>query len=117
MLWGEMATQQVTCRKSHRNRQIKYAQYAAAPVFCEKIRDKSWGDGDEGRFADPDQRVPNQQLRVGVRECSKEGEATPKNCAHRDDELARVAIRQGPDKRCGHHIEDEECAGQITDLG
>jgi len=64
-----MATQQVTGRKSHRYRQIKHTQYAAAPVFCEEIRYKSWGYGDEGRFADPHQRVPNQQLRIGVREC------------------------------------------------
>ena len=61
--------EQVTRCRSHRNRQIKYAENAAAFFFRKKIGNKGRRDGDKGRFADPHQGMANQQFRIGVCDC------------------------------------------------
>src|SRR2546426_10719934 len=43
-------------------------------------------------------------------------ESTPKNGTQHNDYLARVPVREGTRKGRSDHVEQKECAGQITNL-
>ena len=51
-----------------------------------------------------------------MRDRGQQRKAAPENAAQSDDELARITDRQRPNKRRSHHVEDKECACQITKL-
>ena len=101
---SQIATQQIARRRSDRDRQIKNPKDPPAPFLREQIGDKSRRDGHEGRFANPHQRVPDQQFRVGMGKRCEQCERAPEHRAKSDDELARIAIRERPHKGRGHHI-------------
>ena len=116
VLRSQIAAQQVSRRRAHRNRQIEHAQNPTAFFFGEKIGDESRRNGDERRFTDTDQGVPNQQLGVVVGEGGQQREAAPEDRSQHDDELARIAVCQRANERRGHHVEAQERAGEIADL-
>ena len=110
------AAQQIACRRAARNRQIENSENAAAFIFWKKVGDKSRSDGHERRLAHSHQRVAEQQLTVGVGDRGHQSQPAPEHCAQDDDQLARIAVRQRADKRRGHHVEQQESAGEISNL-
>ena len=117
MLWSQIAPQQVSRRRPHWNRQIEHAQNPAALLFRKKIGDESRRNGYERRLTDTDQGVPNQQLGVVMGESGQQREPAPEDCSQHDDQLARIAVRQRADEWRGDHVEAQEGAGEIADLG
>ena len=113
---SQVAAEQVARSRSHRDRQIKHTENAAALLFRKKIRNEGGRNGDEGRFADSDQRVAYQQFRVGMRDSGQQRECTPEDGAEGDDQLARIPIRQRTDKRRSHHVESQKRTGEVADL-
>ena len=83
----------------------------------EQVRHKRGRNRDEGCFADTYKGVPDQQFGISMRNRREQGEAAPENGAQHDDEFARIPVGKRPHERRGNHVEGEECAGQIPDLG
>jgi len=73
-------------------------------------------DGDERRFPDADDDVPQQKLVVVVSDGAEQGCAAPdeRSCGH--DPLAGVAVGKPSYRRGSHHVTDEECRGEKADL-
>src|ERR1019366_696137 len=108
--------EQVPSRRSHGDGQVEHAKDAAPLILRKQVRDERGRDGDEGRLAHADQRMPNQQFPVGVGEGGEQSQSAPENRAEHDDPLARIAVGQRADKWRRDHIEPEEGAGEISHL-
>src|SRR5271170_4437307 len=115
-MWPELAAQKISGGCAHGDRQIKHSKNAPAFVLRKKIGDESWSDGHEGRFANPNQRVANQQLPVGMRDRGQEGERAPEDGAENDYFLSRIAVGEWTGKRRGDHVKAKKRAGKISDL-
>jgi len=56
------------------------------------------GNRNERRLANSDQRVPNQQLAVGMRDRREKREPAPEDSTEYDDEFAEYRSASGPTK-------------------
>src|SRR5579864_3046115 len=90
---------------------------SATLFFREKIRNEGRSNCDEGGLADADQSVSDKQFAISVSDGGKQGEPTPENCSQHDDQLARIAVSEWADERRCHHVAQQKCAGQVSDLG
>ena len=111
-----MTTEQISCGRSDGNGEIKYAQNSPALLLRKQVGNKRRRDCDKGRLANANQRMANQQFGVGVGNRGKQREAAPEDRAADDDPLTRIAVGERSNKRRRHHVEEQECAGEVTNL-
>lgn len=84
----QSAAEQISSRRPDGYRQIENAKDASALILRKQVSDKGGGDGDEGRLANPHQRMPYQQLPVGVGKCGEQREPAPENRTEHDNSFA-----------------------------
>ena len=70
---AEFAAEQISGGRTNGNRKIENAEDAAAFILWKQIGDKGGSDSNKSRLAYTDQRVPHQQLPIGVSEGGEKG--------------------------------------------
>jgi hypothetical protein len=80
-LRAKLSAQQIARRRANGDRQIKDAEDATALALGKKIGNKSRSDGYKCCLAHSNQRMANQQLPIGVRNCGEQRKRTPENGA------------------------------------
>lgn len=78
---AQIAADDETQGAADRCRQIKQAHHATANVFREQIGEESGRYSDEGRLANTDDDVTQEQFVIGVRNRTEQGSRAPNESA------------------------------------